>query len=149
MCTFLYGNIDAEAYDSLFTSISGKYGFAKEKAFKNAEGLIKSDIADGIFFRITSGHCDCNTPVGGGDAKDEGLRPYLDWLTELRKCRKLKRLYIIKMFTGDKAKIRPGVQIGFKQADMEFLAGIEEGTYACIDYTKRWQDSGYENWQAY
>lgn len=139
MCTFLYLNINEEAHNDLFMRISEKHGFAQGEAFHSNEAPFECDIKDGVFFRITDGHCDCGDPVGRGDPEAKGLSAYADWLRELRRCPKLKKLRFINCWCPD-TESSQGSSIRASEISTNFLAGIQQDTYGCINYSRRPDD---------
>ena len=146
MCYFLYGCINEQAYDELFLSISRKYGYVDTGRINIRDMYFDPRIKDGVYFRLFDGHCDCGTPLGGGDEKSEELQQYIKWLRELKKCRKhgLKYFYIMKFWEGHghKPSLKPLVSINVDELDPVFLAGMEEDRVYRFEYFKRyeWKD---------
>jgi hypothetical protein len=153
MCYFLYGHINDEAWDKKFLDICGQHGFVPEGRIDPREMNFKPDTEEGAYFRITGEYCDCGTPIGAAKESQTytnkrsraEMQCYVNWLKALTKCKKLKRLRIIKHWASE-SKIRslkPDQAICIDDLDAKTLAEFKDNTYYTIAYFKRYDRFGY------
>lgn len=151
MCYFLYGCINEQAYDELFLSISWKHGFVNEGRMKVRDMLFNPGIKDGVYFRLSGGHCDCGTVLGGGDKEAAEIKRYTAWLKELKKCCKhgMKAFHIMKYWEGSDhgLSVKPMDTVNIEDVDGAFLAGIEDDRVYRIEYFKRYGEE-YAAWDS-
>lgn len=123
MCYFLYvainDGIDATAY---------------EKAIKNSEHHFnvgdQNDVNScveccGNSFRITSNHCDCDTPIGQKQTSKKGLKEFEKLLYDLKSVRGVKYILLSKNWTNDTNSTQETVHINDIDV-LHFLANIED-----------------------
>lgn len=142
MCYILFGNINEEAFDDTFLRICRKHGFVqREEKLRQRDIRFKSDIKGGAYFYITSGYCDCRTPIGCGNPDHKDMRDFVNWIQGLKACRHMKAMYIIKHWISEKKgyELKPAVFLHADEADAAFLAGMEEERPYRIEYFKRYQ----------
>lgn len=135
MCYFLYGHINEEAYGERFLSICQKHGYVPGGKLTADELDFKPDRIGGVYFRITGDYCDCGSPKGRGGAGDIELTLYVKWLKDLRQCKKLKALRIMRYWTG---KDHTNTSIHIEELDARYLAELNDNVFYTIEYFKRY-----------
>ena len=131
---------DSDAYDDLFLEISRRYGFVNGDSISKKGISFNSDIGTGVYFYVTGGYCDCNSPIGSKKPGKKELNIYLNWLQALKKCKKLKAMYIMKYWAGSDgtSELHPTVTVSIDEVDAKYLANMAPETFYRIEYFKRY-----------
>jgi hypothetical protein len=97
---------------------------------------------DFTYFLLTSGSCDCDTPIGSCKVSSKTLDVYVDFLQTLSKCKSIKYFGLLKHFYSGMIVDEqfPAVStetIHIDNIDKRFLAKIKEDTIYKIQYYKQ------------
>lgn len=142
MCYILFGNVNEEAYGNPFIDVCRKSGFNKH-IIKLAQKDVRfrSPVKGGVWFHVTDNCCDCDTSVGSGDASQSGLIKFVSWVQELKKCKNIRALHIVKHWVGNDGpkELQKISFINADEVDAVFLANLEDETLYRIEYFKRYQ----------
>ena len=137
MCYFLYGAINKEANEKDLAEVS-------EGNFYHFNIGTKHDVKTSVLecsngFRLTSGMCDCDTPIGAGaEHRDhEEIRELSSLLEDMRLVRGVKCVYISKNWAGKINKREETYHID--DIDIpDFLAEMKENYLYRIDLYERY-----------
>ena len=94
MCYFLYGAINNGINISDYEEAVKDY----EYDFKIGKPQDVNDCVEkcGGDYRITRGHCDCNTPLGDEDPDHIGIAEFHEMLLKLQQVRGIKHILLSK-----------------------------------------------------
>ncbi len=135
MCYFLYGavNIGANADDCKKAMNDGEYRFnigdlaSVNACVENCEE----------YYRITVGHCDCDSPIGKKDASAKELKKLKQLLLHLKDVRNIKYVLISKNWWKERNDKQETVHI--EDIDVaHFLANMEDNCLYKIELYKKY-----------
>ena len=135
MCYFLYGSINSEINKDDY-----------KKAIKGSEYHFnigdKNDVNTcvkncGCEYRITSNHCDCDTPLGSKHSNKNGLKEFSELLINLRTIQGIKYVNISKNWIEELNEKETTVHIDDIDI-LNFLANFEDKILYKIELYKKY-----------
>ena len=123
MCWFLYGGVNSEAdTEDLLALYDMGYKFQA-----TTKSLVRKSFyaGDGVF-RLTAGHCDCESVIGNGIADDPEIIELSEAICALQGVRGIKSVYLLFNLIG--APIKRSQQVSLLDIDLlSFLAKMQSG----------------------
>lgn len=123
MCYFLHGAINEGVKASDYNNImkNSQYHFT----VGTAENVNKSVKKQDALYRLTSSHCDCDTPIGKKDTEDVELEDFAKTLRKLKTVRGIKYILLSKNWWNQNNEKQKTVHIDDINL-LRFLANIED-----------------------
>lgn len=135
MCYFLYGCINSGINIEDYKKIS----FDRPFFFHEGDETdIKSCIAECTNkYRITHEYCDCGTALGAYDTNKKDLLELADYISQMRKVRGIKHIFISKNWAQHKTEKEKTVHIDNIDI-VHYLANIEDDCLYKIQLFKKY-----------
>ena len=134
MCYYLYGAVNKEV------DLEDYYEVAKSENYQFNVGTkhnVKMAILNcNMDYRLTEGHCDCCTTLGGGNPDDEHIKELASLLEEYRYIKNINHVYLSLNWNGKINRREKTIHIDDINI-FEFLANIEGNCLYKIELYQR------------
>lgn len=135
MCYFAYSAVNPKVNSGDLERLTRDSGyFFRPGTRHDIKMAVAEESGD---FRLTDWCCDCDFPLGEGNAQAPELLELAAQLQKLRSVRGIKFVYLCKTWTGDRNKKEETVHIDDLNLPA-FLAGMKTETLYRIDLYPRY-----------